>query len=197
MVFIYIILAIAFYCFGCISTGYIVGKIKSNVDIRKYGSGSSGATNAFRVLGTKAGIITFISDVVKGAVASLVGLWVGGVTGAIVCSTAVVLGHNWPLFLKFKGGKGIATTTGTIIVLNPIIGMSLLGLGILVIALTRYVSLGSIVATSAYPIVVFALQMPMEFKIHALIVCIFAILRHKSNIKRLIKGNERKFGTRT
>ncbi len=194
---VYIILAVAFYCFGCISTGYIGGKINSNIDIRKYGSGSSGATNAFRVLGTKAGIITFISDVVKGAVASLVGLWVGGITGAIICSTAVVLGHNWPLFLKFKGGKGIATTTGTIIVLNPIIGISLLGLGILVIALTRYVSLGSITATSAYPIVVFALQLPTEIKIYAVIVCILAILRHISNIKRLIKGNERKFGTRT
>ncbi|HHU63830.1 MAG TPA: glycerol-3-phosphate 1-O-acyltransferase PlsY [Clostridiales bacterium] len=194
---VYVILAIAFYCFGCISTGYIVGKMQSNIDVRKHGSGSAGATNVFRVLGTKAGIITFISDFAKGAVASLVGLWLGGVTGGIVCSIAVVLGHNWPLFLKFKGGKGIATTTGTIIVLNPVVGIILLGFGIVVIALTRYVSLGSIMATAAYPVVVFALKFPAEYKIHAVIICVLAILRHTSNIKRLKKGNERKLGVKT
>ena len=194
---VYIILAIVFYCFGCISTGYIVGKIQSDIDIRKHGSGSSGATNAFRVLGKKAGIITFISDVAKGAIASLVGLWLGGVTGALVCSIAVVLGHNWPVFLKFRGGKGIATTIGTIIVINPVVGIILLGFGVVIVALTRYVSLGSIMATAAYPFVVFALKFPAEFKIHAVIIGLLAILRHISNIKRLIKGNERKLGVKT
>ncbi|MDF2539742.1 MAG: hypothetical protein K0S76_2763 [Herbinix sp.] len=190
------------YLFGCFSTGYFVGKL-NKVDIRNYGSGNVGTTNALRTLGAKAGALTLLGDVIK-AVIPIVLIRYVILPGAdfsqllaLYTGLGVVLGHNYPVWMGFKGGKGIAATGGVMAAFDPLIIPIGLPLFVGVVAITRYVSIGSLLVALLLPVWV-VIRYPGE--IHMLIVSLvflaLAILKHRSNIKRLLNGTENKIGQR-
>ncbi|MDW5300583.1 MAG: glycerol-3-phosphate 1-O-acyltransferase PlsY [Sedimentibacter sp.] len=190
----YIIIAIISYLLGNISFAYILGKLFTKKDVRDYGSGNAGTTNAIRTFGKKIGIMVFVGDVLKGFIAVLIGRSYGGAIGSYLAGALVIIGHNWPALLNFKGGKGVATTIGVMIIINPLVTLVCLVFGMLVIIFTRTVSLGSIIGMALAPIAVIIAARPFDVKLF--IFCIFiagmSIYRHKENIKRLLQGKENK-----
>lgn len=217
----YIIVAVAAYLPGSIPTGFLVAKAKG-VDIRKTGSGNIGATNAMRVLGKPAGIFVLLLDALKGVVAVWLGTYIcvysvtyprlgldlvpnSGFDGwypverfQILAGIFAVLGHNYTCWLKFKGGKGIATTAGVYLALAPIaLGIAFI-VFILTILVTRYVSVGSIVAAIALPVAVWILA-PHNLLLGIVTTALgaLAIYKHKSNIQRLMAGTENRLGKKS
>lgn len=184
------------YLLGCFSSAYVLGKLTKNIDIREYGSGNAGATNALRVLGKKLGALTFLLDILKGILAVVIGKYLLGLDGGLLASIFVVLGHNFPLFLNFKGGKGVATSLGVLMILNWKIGLVCLIVGVTVIILTRYVSLGSILASITGPIATIILldNVDKNFYYTIWFLGLLSIIRHKSNIQRLLRGEENRLG---
>ena len=197
--FIYLIIIIVAYLLGNISTSYIVAKKLAGVDIRTQGSGNAGSTNVLRTLGKKAGALTFIGDVLKGLIAVLLAKFIAYIahldqaTCAYLAVVAVVLGHNYPVFLGFKGGKGVATSLGSMLGMNPIIALTCLGFFIIIVAITKYVSLGSILGIGLSPIIMM-INHNNKGVLVTLFLTISVVLTHKENIKRLLKGTERKIG---
>lgn len=195
----YIIILIIAYLLGNISTSYIIAKRLAGVDIRTQGSGNAGSTNVLRTLGKKAGAMTFIGDLLKGIIAVFIGYAISKfanidtVIAGYVAVFGVVCGHNWPAFLGFRGGKGVATSLGAMIAVNPIIALSCFGLFLIIVAITKYVSLGSVVGIAASPIIMMFLN-NKNGVIITLFLTISVIYTHKENIKRLINGTERKIG---
>ena len=185
--------------FGSCPTAYLFGKWYKGVDIRQHGSGNMGATNAFRVLGKIPGTIVLILDIIKGIipttiVADLLGL--DRIILRVLLGLVAVCGHNWTIFLGFKGGKGIATSLGVLIgltieipELRPVL-LVCVGTWIVLFLVTGFVSLSSIVAAVILPLAMLATNQPFEMVILGVIFCIFVILRHRPNIKRLLSGNE-------
>lgn len=186
--------AIIAYLIGCINNAYILTKYTMKIDIRNYGSGNAGATNVLRVLGYKAAAPVFALDVLKGVVAVLIGKYLLGNTGAMIAGIAVVCGHNWPVFLKFRGGKGIATSVGVIMTVSPLLGLIALVIGVTVIVFTKYVSLGSITGTIAFVFLNALFWNSVQIFIFSLILASLAIFQHRSNIRRLLTGTESKLG---
>ncbi len=184
------------YLIGCFSAAYLIGKVFKKIDIRAYGSGNAGATNAVRVLGKKMGVITFLIDFVKGIIAVFLGIKIGGYNGGLLAAVFVVLGHDYPVFLGFKGGKGIATTIGTIAVINFPIGIISVIVGIAIALISKYVSLGSIVFVIMVPLMglIFNSNTSNNFVISYSILAIIGIYRHKENLKRLLNKTENKMG---
>ena len=198
------------YLFGLIQTGYIYGKI-NKVDIRKHGSGNAGTTNALRTLGWKAGVITFIGDCLKCvfAVTVIQLLFIQDPHQnlyAMYAGPGAVLGHNFPFYLKFKGGKGIASTAGLILAVNPIMFLIVAVVFIGIVLITQYVSLASIVIMILFVIMVVVkgqtgmLLLPnadlYEYYVIAIVLALLAIWRHRANIKRLLNGTENKTDVR-
>lgn len=195
------------YAFGLIQTGYIYGMI-NHVDIRKHGSGNAGTTNALRTLGWKAGIITFIGDCLKCVIAVFLVKFLIYAQHeqvqllAIYTGLGVVLGHNYPFYLKFKGGKGIAATAGLIFAIHPLMFLSIAIVFIAIVWFTQYVSLGSLVIMLMFvaEVVVygqfggFDLVPPTLYEFYgiAVILAALAFYRHRANIKRLLTGTENK-----
>lgn len=194
------------YLFGLFQTGYIYGMI-NHVDIRKHGSGNAGTTNALRTLGWKAGAITFIGDCLKCVLAVLLVRFIFADSShvellAIYAGLGAVLGHNFPFYLNFKGGKGIASTVGLILAVNPVMFLIVAIVFIAIVWFTQYVSLGSIVIMVLFVIqVVIYGQMDgfgltggelYEFYAIAIVLAALAIWRHRANIKRLATGTENK-----
>ena len=196
---IYLIIIIVAYLLGNISTSYIVAKKLAGVDIRTQGSGNAGSTNVLRTLGKKAGALTFIGDVLKGLIAVLLAKFIAYIahldqaTCAYLAVVAVVLGHNYPVFLGFKGGKGVATSLGSMLGMNPIIALTCLGFFIIIVAISKYVSLGSILGIGLSPIIMM-INHNNKGVLVTLFLTISVVLTHKENIKRLLKGTERKIG---
>lgn len=190
----YIFIAILSYFIGNISFSYILGKLLTKKDVRDFGSGNAGTTNAIRAFGKKIGIMVFIGDVLKGIIAVLIGQSILGDLGGYVAGIFVVVGHNWPALLKFKGGKGVATTIGVMIIINPFVTFICFIIGISLAIFTRIVSLGSIVGMSLAPLVIIIFVRPFNFSllIFGLIIASMSIYRHKENIKRLLRGKENK-----
>jgi len=186
------ILAIAIgYLLGNFTASYFVGKKMKNIDIREHGSGNAGATNTYRMLGLKAGIIVFVCDVVKGIAAALIGRWMTGtLLGGLLAGMGAVLGHDWPAVLKFRGGKGIATSFGLMIVLFPAISGILFVFGVGVVLLTRYVSLASISAAVLFPAMLAIFGQDREIILIGVLLSAIAVLRHRTNIAKLLKGEE-------
>lgn len=181
------------YLAGNINGGYIIGKAVGGIDIREHGSKNAGATNVNRVLGSKPAAMALAIDLIKGVAAVIAGRIIGGGDmGAIAAGVAVVCGHNWPVFLGFKGGKGIATSLGVLISLDYRVALILLTAGVAIIIITRFVSLASVVCALLYPVLVMAFGLSMEMLVFSLVISAFALLRHRENIKRLIKGQESK-----
>ena len=195
----YIILIIIAYLLGNISTSTIVAKRMYNVDIRTQGSGNPESTNVLRTLGKKAGAITFAGDLLKGLVAVLIARMISRFTGvdettaAYLAVVAVVAGHNWPVFLGFKGGKGVATSLGAMIGMNPIIALTCFGIFLVIVFITKYVSLGSVVGIASSPLFMIATSNKKGILV-TLFLTASAIYTHRENIKRLLNGTERKIG---
>jgi len=189
-----ILIGIISYLIGCFSSAYFIGKIFRNMDIRSHGSGNAGATNALRVMGKKLGVLTFLLDFSKGIIAVLIGYKIMGYSGGLIASVFAVIGHDWPVFLGFRGGKGVATTIGALAIINLPITLITVVCGVIVALTTKYVSLGSIVFLSLIPIVNILYSKNNQFLVTGLILAIIGIYRHKENIKRLINGNENKLG---
>ena len=206
----YIVTALAAYLLGSIPTGFLVAKAKG-IDIRSVGSGNIGATNAMRVLGKPAGIFVLLVDAAKGFIACVLGVFIAAYFAsgyydmktnanvapqiALIAGIFAVLGHNYTCWLKFKGGKGIATTAGVYLALAPIALGIALAVFILAILLTRYVSVGSIAAAIALPTAVWILQ-PHNLFLGIVTTALgaLAIYKHKSNIQRLMAGTESRLG---
>ncbi len=190
-----LLLILVAYLIGNFSTSYLIAKLFAEIDIREHGSGNPGSTNILRTLGAKAAAFTFAGDLLKGAVATYLGNRFGGTTVALLCGIAVVAGHNWPVFLEFKGGKGIATTIGVIISIKPLIALLCVSIGIAVLFKFKYVSLASIVGIIVLPFTIIIYG--FNYFLFGLILALLAIYRHRENIKRLLAGNERKIGEKS
>lgn len=196
---VYLIIIITAYLIGNISTSYIVAKRLAGVDIRTQGSGNAGSTNVLRTLGKKAGALTFIGDVLKGLIAVLIARFIAysvnldNTTCAYIAVVAVVLGHNYPVFLGFKGGKGVATSLGSMLGMNPLVALLCLGFFIIIVAITKYVSLGSILGIGLSPIIMM-INHNNKGVLVTLFLTISVVITHKENIKRLLNGTERKLG---
>lgn len=196
----YILLIFA-YLLGSIPTAVWYSKKVYGMDIRDYGSGNAGATNTFRVLGKKSGIIVMAGDVMKGFIAvklSILSTYIPGseefVNFQVFLGIIAVLGHVFPVFAQFKGGKGIATLFGMILAIQYQVAFSLVGVFILMLFLTKYVSLSSITASIAFPILIlFIFKEPeIAYRVFAIGTAILVILTHHKNIERLLDGNESK-----
>jgi len=190
------------YFIGCISMGFIVSKI-TKTDLRKKGSGNLGTTNALRVLGFRAGLATFLGDILKGVLAFFICRMIfpdDNLLAGIYAGVGTVLGHDFPFYLQFKGGKGIAATIGLVIslsfVFSPILAAITFGVGILAVVFTHFISAGSIAFSICIPLSAFLLGMPTEGVALFTALAILAIWRHKENIKRLKAGTENKFTLR-
>ena len=185
------------YLLGTIPTGYLVAKARG-IDIQSSGSGNIGATNVMRTLGVLPGIIVVLVDPLKGAAAVLLPTLLGASNWTIALTgLATVLGNNFNIMLRLRGGKGIATTLGVFFVINPLVTSLCVLLGVFTILLSRYVSLGSMVALFAAPLMLVAsLSYPMPDLYLAIALAMLATLRHRENIRRLISGNERRLGER-
>ncbi|HZJ99291.1 MAG TPA: glycerol-3-phosphate 1-O-acyltransferase PlsY [Tissierellaceae bacterium] len=184
------------YLIGCFSSAYFVGRSTKGIDIRHHGSGNAGATNALRVMGIKLGAVTLLMDAFKGIFAVLVGRLIMGYNGGLICGFFGVIGHNWPIFLQFKGGKGVATSIGVLATLHFTSALAAAPLAIIIIIMTRYVSLGSMVYLLSLPIsyALLTSDFRKEHFLLALLLALLSIYRHKSNIQRLLTGNENRIG---
>lgn len=191
---------VAAYIIGSVPTAYIFGRVLKGIDIREYGSGNVGATNVFRVIGKVPGIIALIIDIMKGfiSVTYLASgfMYLAPVTRPelyrILVGLSVIAGHNWTIFLRFKGGKGVAASAGVVIGLIP----KIFWLGFLVwlitFFITGFVSLGSIIAVISIPIFTLAFGEPAEIVVFMCLLCLIIVYKHKPNIRRLARGEEKR-----
>ena len=187
-------LIILSYFFGAIPSGGWIGKAFKGIDVRDYGSKNSGATNSYRVLGAKLGIAVLIIDVLKG----FIPLYIASkfnlkYNDLVILGLVAILAHTFSCFISFKGGKGVATSLGVFLFLAPVITLILLVIFILVVYFTKYISLGSITAAFLLPIFTFFTHRDTYLFTLSVVIAIFVIYRHKTNISRLLSGTENKF----
>ena len=188
-----ILLIVFSYLIGAVPIGYLVARSKG-IDIRRRGSGNIGATNVWRNLGPAAGGLVLAGDVLKGVAAVLLGRWLAGGDAQLLTALAALAGHAWSVFLGFQGGKVIAATLGVFLLIDPLAVPIGLGLWLAVVGISRYVSLGSVTAVSALPVLMLALGRPWTHVVFALAVAAIAIYKHLPNIRRLLAGTEPKIG---
>lgn len=199
-----LLLLILAYLIGSISNAVWVSKRFFHIDIREHGSGNAGATNTFRVLGPSAGTAVMIMDMLKGVLAVKLALIIPYyvepdhltqlINFQIGLGLAAVVGHIFPIWADFRGGKGIATLFGMVLAIQPLVALSCVGVFLLMLFLTRYVSLSSIIASIAFPIlIVFIFRQPqLYYKLFAIATALLVLLTHQKNIGRLLKGSENK-----
>ncbi|MBQ9196874.1 MAG: glycerol-3-phosphate 1-O-acyltransferase PlsY [Clostridia bacterium] len=185
--------AVIGYVLGSVSTGILYSRALGR-DIRTQGSKNSGATNMTRVHGLKKGGLTFLGDCLKGVLAALIGKWLGGQTGAVVGGTFAVLGHMWPIFFGFQGGKGVATCIGIGFVTYPLFGGLALLIGVAVMLISKFVSLGSMLGLIAFAIGVTLYYGLWPIGLWGIGLAALVVWRHRSNIKRLMNGTENRIG---
>lgn len=184
-----VVAAIAAYLIGNISPAILIGRAHG-LDIRKEGSGNAGTTNVLRVLGKKAAVATLIIDILKGTVAVVLAGVLLGQQAAMICVIAVMVGHVWPVFFRFKGGKGVATAFGALCGLNPLLGVSCLGVVAVVVLLTRRMSAGSIAGAILFPVLAYFLE--PDFILLGSVLAVIVLWKHRGNIGRLVRGEEPK-----
>lgn len=203
MVFKLILVLIAAYLLGSVATAVWIGKLFHNVDVREHGSGNAGATNVIRVLGWKTGIPVLLTDVAKGWFATMLPLF-AGLAGSgtalltnlqIVAGVAAVAGHIFPVFAGFRGGKGVATIFGVLLAIHPLLTLACTGVFIAMLLATGYVSVSSMSAGVAFPILLFLVfdSPSLVFRIFSVVVAVALIITHRKNISRLLKGEESRF----
>lgn len=194
--FTYILIAVIAYLLGSFSTGLFVAKISGGPNLREVGSKNTGASNVLRTMGLKKGLVTFVGDCLKSLVACLIGRWLGGQYGAMLAGLMVILGHNWPVFFQFRGGKGVASSCGLMLVCFPIPAIISYLVAIALIATTKFISVGSMAMLTLYGLLVIILHANGDWVIiaWAVVLAALCILRHRTNILRLVKGEENKIG---
>ena len=188
----WIIIILFGYLMGSISFGVIIGKMFGNIDIRSRGSGNTGMTNVWRVLGMKPGALVFVGDLAKGAIPAIIGLRFGGEALCALAGTAAMLGHSYPVFFGFRGGRGVSTGLGICLVLQPIAALSAVIAFVVTLIARRMVSLSSITGVTAA--LLYCLFTRQSVVVRCTVMVFFAIivLRHIPNIKRIINGTESK-----
>ncbi len=190
----FILLIIIGYLFGSFNFATFISKRKYKDDVREHGSGNAGMTNMMRTYGTKAAVLTLLGDILKAVLACLLGYFVIGKAGAYVAGIGAIIGHTWPLYYNFKGGKGVATALAMILCTNPLVALILLALFVAIVAATKFISLGAIMCSLIYPIILTKFG---TLNIVELICCftlvILLVFNHRSNIKRLLNNEENKF----
>lgn len=192
MVMQIILFIVIAYLIGSISPALLVGKIFYNTDIRTMGSGNLGTTNTFRCLGKKAGVIVFVLDISKGIIATMLpSLVLGRVDYLSIFGAFAMIGHVYPIFANFKGGKAVATGSGVFIFLYPTLSLILVAIFFSTLFITGYVSLGSILICLTSIVYLSIFESGID-KWVMIVMCIFVIYMHKSNIKRLLNGTENK-----
>jgi acyl phosphate:glycerol-3-phosphate acyltransferase len=184
------------YLLGSISFSVLIAKRVAKIDIRKHGSGNAGATNTLRVLGKGPAILVLLLDAAKGAAAVLLAYALAGNSPWVIVLSGIasIIGHNWPVFFGFRGGKGVATTIGVLLAVAPVPSLIAVVLTVAVIAATRYVSVGSLLFVTAVPIILFLFKEPAAYVVGTLLIALLGYVRHAENISRLIQGKERKLG---
>lgn len=185
--FKFIMVVLVAYMLGNISPSTILGKL-NGIDIKKVGSGNAGTTNTLRVLGAKAGIITLVIDISKGVISVLLGYYISTPDAAMWCAFAAFLGHVFPVFLRFKGGKGVAVAFGVLLALNWKIAISLLLIVAICTIITKKVSFSSLIATAAFPIICYFME--PKFIYIGTTMAIIVFIMHRQNIRRMINGEE-------
>ena len=206
----YLVIVFVSYLAGSFPTAIITGKLLKGIDIRDYGSGNAGGTNVFRVLGKTAGIFVMAFDILKGAIATyfvsqiaFVDLGVAPVYLQIIAGLAAIAGHIWTIFAGFKGGKGVGTAAGMLLILYPVAIFICFVLFLMIVLTTKYVSLGSISAAVSLPVILFILHnyfgKPVEPVLMglAIFIAVLIVYTHRSNIQRLLNGNENKIGSKS
>lgn len=190
------------YLIGSVQFAYIYAKVFNNIDIREHGSGNAGMTNVTRVLGSKAGMIVFIFDILKGIISfNLCGYLFGGsyllkegsILFGMYAGLGSIIGHDFPFYLKFKGGKGVATTLGFLLFVNPIAAILTYISGFIVAFTSKYISLAALTMNTLFVIFMVIFKMPKEAIILMSIIMMLCYYQHRGNIFRMIKGVERKF----
>jgi glycerol-3-phosphate acyltransferase PlsY len=190
-----IILILFGYLLGSVPTGFILGWM-AGVDVRKAGSGNVGATNVARVAGKRQGILTLIGDTAKGVVPVILALQMGAnLTTTVMAGAAAFVGHLYPVFLKFRGGKGVATALGVFVALAPVAALVLILMFIAIALSSRIVSVGSIATAMAAPLILWLFSYPPIVVGMAVFIAAAITLRHRSNIQRLLNGTEPRFGS--
>jgi glycerol-3-phosphate acyltransferase PlsY len=191
------------YLAGSIPSAVWAGKIFHGIDVREHGSGNAGATNTVRVLGWKTGIPVLVFDLFKGWLAAMLPRFLGAAAEGseqmmvlqIGCGLAAIIGHVFPLFAGFRGGKGVATTFGVLLALHPLLTLTCAGIFLAVLLISGYVSLGSMIAVTMFPVLLMTLfRTPSRLLIvFSVVVAVAVIITHSKNIKRLLRGEEKKF----
>ena len=202
---VYIIVGIVAYLIGSISFSVIISKRVAGFDVREKGSGNAGATNMLRSVGKKAAILTLLGDALKGVVAILFAIIVGAIAKSAdksllvqIAGILVVVGHTFPIFFGFKGGKGVATSLGVLLMTNWKIGLICLVFALVLMAVTRMVSLGSIGAAVLFPVLVlfihtnFTISEGSSYFVYSVILAAIVIFNHRANVQRILNGTENK-----
>ena len=206
---VYILIAIIAYCIGSINFSVIFSKKFAGFDVREKGSGNAGTTNMLRSVGKKAAAITLVCDILKGVVAIGIAILAGNIFSNLdrellvqIAGVAVVLGHTFPIFFQFKGGKGVATSLGILLMTNWQIGLICLVFALVLMALTRMVSVGSCAAAILFPILTLFIntnytvltedKSGSTYFVYSVILAVIVLYNHRSNIKRLLSGTENK-----
>jgi glycerol-3-phosphate acyltransferase PlsY len=187
-----VLLVLLCYLLGSIPFSYIFSRVLGGVDIRARGTGNVGTTNVLRTLGVKIALASLMGDFFKGVLAAWLGLHFGGEILAALCACIVVVGHCWPIFLGFRGGKGVATSAGVLLVLVPPVMLMVMLTFVAVIAVTRYVSLGSVCGAALLPLILLFMHQPWSYIIMGFILASIVLFQHRTNIERLRKGIEKK-----
>ena len=204
----YIAMAIIAYLIGSVNFSVIISKKMAGFDVREKGSGNAGSTNVLRTVGKKAAVLTLICDILKGVISILIAIFIGSIVKDVnkellvqIAGIAVVLGHTFPIFFGFKGGKGVATSLGVILMSNWQIGLICLVFALVLMALTRMVSLGSCGAAVLFPVLTIFITTgdnshylvnEGNYIIFGIAMAVFVIFNHRSNLKRIYKGEENK-----
>lgn len=205
----YIAMAIIAYLIGSVNFSVIISKKMAGFDVREKGSGNAGSTNVLRTVGKKAAVLTLICDILKGVISILISIFIGSIVKDVnkellvqIAGIAVVLGHTFPIFFGFKGGKGVATSLGVILMSNWQIGLICLVFALVLMALTRMVSLGSCGAAVLFPVLTLFMnenytvltdgKSGKTYFIYSIILAIIVLYNHRSNIKRILNGTENK-----
>ena len=183
------------YLLGSTPSGLWICRWLGNLDIREFGSKNTGATNVYRVMGWKVALIVFLMDSFKGAFSVCLGGWLtGDPLGALFGGLLALVGHTWSFWMKFSGGRGVATGVGVLASLMPTVAGLVFCTWLVIVLLTRYVSLGSIVGAAFAPLLAWYFGYPVSYQAFVALMAFFVIFRHRENIGRLLKGNENKVG---
>ena len=198
-----VLVAVIAYLIGGFSTGITISRLQG-VDIRKHGSKNTGASNVLRVLGLKSGVLTFVGDIIKASIAVWLGYFVLGNAfgierfGMMVGGMFAVIGHNWPVYYGFKGGKGVACSSAVIFFVDVLCALPAIGTSIAVIALTKYISLGSMVLMGMYMIIMCVVYWgTWPLCLFTVILFVMCVWRHRANVVRLLNGTENKIGQKS